>query len=260
MIFMNIDRQGRQIEMCSIITDKEWSNRHLYDGEDWIEGYWRSRNHPHRSFLVERICKFSPNSVLEIGCACGPNLYHIAKKFPDAEVRGIDINPIAVEKGNEYFQQGAISNVKLEVGKAQELKQFADKSFDVVFTDAVLIYISPDEIKQVVKEIFRIGRVLVLNEWHTFNKWLALLLHKYYHLRLKIDEHLFSRQLFRTLNISFKPKSVSLGLFVGHWVRDYKALFEEFVPKEKVNITKLPKGLWDDKGWQRWGAIIEVVG
>ena len=29
MIFMNINRQRRQIEMRSIITDKEWFNRHF---------------------------------------------------------------------------------------------------------------------------------------------------------------------------------------------------------------------------------------
>lgn len=242
--------------MRSILTDKEWFNRHLYDGEGWIESCWRSRDHPHRSFLVERICKFSPNSVLEIGCACGPNLYHIAKKFPEAEVRGIDINPMAVQKGNEWFKEEGISNVELEVGEAQELKQFGDKRFDVVFTDAVLIYVSPDEIKQVVKEMLRIGRVIVLNEWHCFNKWLASLLNRYWYLKLK---YLLSRQRFRTLNCSFKPKSASLGLFVGHWVRDYRTLFEEFVPKEKISITKLPKELWNDKSWQRWGAIIEVV-
>jgi len=247
------------MEMRSIITDKEWSTRHLYD-ESWIEGCWKSRNHPHRSFLVERICKFSPNSVLEIGCACGPNLYHIAKKFPDAEVRGIDVNSMAVQKGNEWFKRESLSNVKLEVGKAQELEQIAARSFDVVFTDAVLIYISPDEIKQVVKEMLRIGRVLVLNEWHPFNKCLALLLHKYCYFKLKSEKYLPSRRRFRTLNCSFEPKSASLGLFVGHWVRDYRALFKEFVPKEKIFITKVPKGLWNDKGWQRWGAIIEVVG
>ena len=42
--------------------------------------------------------------------------------------------------------------------------------------------------------------------------------------------------------------------------RDYRTLFEEFVPKEKIFITKLPKELWNDKNWQRWGAVIEVVG
>jgi len=163
---------------------------------------------------------------------------------------------MAVQKGNEWFKQEGISNVQLEVGKAQELKRFADKSFDVVFTDAVLIYISPDEIKQIAKEMLRIGRVMVLNEWHCFNKGLALLLHRYCYLKLR---YLLSRQQFRTLNCSFKPKSASLGLFVGHWVRDYMALFKGFVPKEKIFITKVPKGLWNDKGWQRWGAIIESL-
>ena len=153
-------------------------------------------------------------------------------------MRERDINPIAVQKGNKWFKKQGISNVKLEVGKAQELYRFADKSFDVVFTDAVLIYISPDEIKHIVKEMLRIGRVIVLNEWHIFNKWLALLLHKYRYFKLK---YLLSRQRFRTLNCSFKPKSASLGLFVGHWVRDCRTLFEEFVPKEKVNITELPR-------------------
>jgi hypothetical protein len=46
---------------------------------------------------------------------------------------------------------------------------------------------------------------------------------------------------------------------VGHWVRDYRILFKEFVPKENIRITKLPKEMWDDKGWQTWGAIIETA-
>lgn len=233
--------------MRSILTDKEWATRHLYEGEEWIEGYWNSRDHPHRSFLVEKICKYYPiHSALEIGCASGPNLFHIAKRFPDAEIRGIDINPMAVQKGNEWFRQEDISNVKLEVGKAQDLSRFADKSFDVVFTDAVLIYVSPKEIKQVAKEMLRIGRVSVLCEWHIFNMWLALLLNGYYCLRLKTE--------------AFKFKSDSLGFFAGHWARDYRALFRKFVPKEKIRITKLPRQLWNDKDWQRWGAIIEVAG
>jgi ubiquinone/menaquinone biosynthesis C-methylase UbiE len=246
--------------MCSLLTDKEWATRHIFEGEGWIEGYWKSRDHPHRSFLIEKICKYSPiRSILEIGCASGPNLYLIAEKLPNAEIRGVEINPMAVQKGNEWFRRKGISNVKLEVGKAQELSRFSDKSFDVVFTDAVLIYISPDEIKKVIKEMLRIGRVIVLFEWHSFNKWFASLLHVYHFFRLKIGKYILPRQRFRTAISSFKPKSASLGLFVGHWVRDYKTLFEEFVQKERIRITKLPKELWNDRGWQRWGAIIEIT-
>lgn len=215
------------------LGEKYWATRHLRKGDDWgnenndwVRGYWDSRDHSHRSFLIDRICKFSPFSILEIGCNCGPNLYLLAKKFPDAEIMGIDINSMAVQKGNEWFTQEGISNVKLLVGKADNLRQFQNKSFDVVFSDAVLIYIGPDKIKKVIEEMLRVTRkALIFLEWHCFNS-----------------------------------RSNPLGLFVGHWVRDYKTLFEEFVPKEKINITKLPKELWNDKGWQRWGAIIEVVG
>ena len=231
--------------MRSILTDKEWATRHVYD-ENWIEAYWNSRDHPHRTFLAEKIGKFSPlRSILEIGCASGPNLYNIARKFPDADLRGIDINPMAVQKGNEWLRQEGISNVKLEVGRVQELSKFADKSFDVVFTDAVLIYISPSEIEEAVKEILRISRAVVLCEWQLFSAWLALLLNAYYGLRLKSE--------------AFKSKSASHGFFVGHWVRDYRILFKKFVPKENICISKLPKEMWDDKGWQTWGAIIEIV-
>jgi SAM-dependent methyltransferase len=241
--------------MPKIITDKEWATRHLHD-ENWAEDYWKSRNDPHRLFLVEKISKYSPiKNVLEIGCASGPNLYLIAKKFPEADIRGIDISPVAIQKGNTWFKQEGFSNVKLEVGKAQDLERFADKTFDVVFTDAVLIYISPDEIKQTIKEMLRIGRVIILNEWHTFNKWRAFLLNTLYYFK----SNLIARQQFKNIKLSIRSKT-SLGLFVGHWARDYRTLFQEFVPKERIHITKLPNGLWNDKKWQRWGALIEVVG
>ena len=242
------------MKMHRIITDEEWTTRHLSE-ENWAENYWKSRDDPHRLFLIEKICKYAPlNRILEVGCASGPNLYHVAKRFPEADVRGIDISPVAAQKGNEWFKQAGLLNVKLEVGKAQDLKQFADKSFDVVFTDAVLIYISPNKIKQTVREMLRISRVVVLNEWHTFNKWRAFILNSLYYFK----SILFARQQFKTIKFSIISKT-SLGLFVGHWARDYRMLFEEFVPKKSVYITKLPNKLWDDKNWQKWGAIIEVV-
>jgi ubiquinone/menaquinone biosynthesis C-methylase UbiE len=214
------------------LEEKYWATRHLRKGDDWgnekndwIRGYWDSRNHSHRSFLMERIFKFSPSSILEIGCNCGPNLYILAKKFPDAEIKGIDINPMAVQKGNEWFTQEDISNVKLLVGKADDLLKFQDKSFDVVFTDAVLIYIGPDKIKKVLEEMLRVTRKgLIFLEWHCFNS-----------------------------------ESNPLGVYVGHWMRDYVTLLKEFIPENKIKVVKMPEELWPDQNWQRWGAVVEVV-
>jgi len=222
------------------VREREWATRHLRKGErerddwgkesdDWIKAYWNSRDHSHRHFLIERISKYSPNSILEIGCNCGPNLYLLAKKFPNAKIMGIDINPMAVQKGNEWLAQEGISNVKLLEGKAGELGQFQDKSFDVVFTDAVLIYIGPDKIKEVMKEVIRITcQALFLMEWHRFE-----LEHK--------DPY-------------------GLGVYHrGCWRRNYVDLLKQIVQEEQIRVTKIPKDTWPDKNWEEVGAVIEVA-
>jgi len=219
--------------------EKEWATRHLRKSKgddwgngssDWIKGYWNSVNHPHRPFLIEAISKFDPSSILEIGCNCGPNLYLLAKKFPAADIRGIDINPEAIQKGNEWFAQESITNVKLLAGKADELGQLQDKSSDVVFTDAVLIYVGPDKIQKVVHEMLRVAcRGLILVEWHCFEP---------YH-----------------------NDPNGLGIYYeGYWKRDYVALLKNnWVREEQIHLTKITEDIWPDKNWKEVGGIIEVV-
>lgn len=220
--------------------EKEWATRHLREcererddwgkgGGDWIKSYRDSLDHPHRSVLVETISRFNPSSILEIGCNCGPNLYLLAKKFSDAEIRGIDINPITVQEGSEWFAQEGIPNVEISVGKADELEQFPDNFFDVVFTDAVLIYVGPDKIEKIMREMIRITRkALILVEWHNFKPN-----HK--------DSHVF-------------------GIYhLGCWKRDYMSLLKCFLPEENIHITKITEKVWHGKNWKDTGAIIEIT-
>lgn len=218
------------------VKERQWATRHLRKGErrrdDWgkgsndgIKGYRDSRNHLHRPFLIEAISKFNPSSILEIGCNCGPNLYLLAKKFPDAEIIGIDINPVAVQKGNEWFAQEGISNIKLLESKADELEQFHDKSFDVVFTWAVLILVRLDKIKEVMKEMIRITRKRLI-----------------------------------ILEMYGKDKNKGLGFYHGiYWKRDYVALLRQFIPdfpEDKIHITKFPEDLWNPGGG---GTLVEFI-
>ncbi len=166
--------------------------------------------------MVEKISSFQPDSILEIGCGYGSNLFWLAKKIPSAKVRGIDINPKEVEIGNEFLTKRNISNVKLLVGKADKLDQFKDKSFDVVLTDAVLMYIGPDKIKKVIKEMARIAKkALILVEWHNINSGK----------KGQYDPHL------------------------GLWKRDYSKLLNNLFPINKINFIKIDKNLWpNEKG------------
>lgn len=142
---------------------------------------------------------------------------------------GIDINPVAIQKGNEWLAQEGISNVRLVAGRADELQAIPDKSFDIVFTDALLLYIGPDKITKVVKEMIRIARrALIFLEWHYFE--------------------------------SGQKDPRGLGVyFRGNWKRDYGALLRQFVGEERIHLTKIAKDIWPDKNWSEVGAVIEVI-
>jgi len=243
----------------TIITDKEWADSHIYNKDSWKDELRDALEHPHRSVLLDKISLHAPFShILEIGCGYGSNLYYIAQKFPKTELRGIDINPMAVKHGNIFFKEKGISNVQLSIGEAQNLKKFQDKYFDIILTDAVLIYISPEEITPLVREMLRVAKVLVLTEWHCFNTFIAAGTDKYYCFKLKYETRKFKGENMNFLSCLFKPKYAQLGFYTGHWTRDYFTLMKTFVPREHINITKLPKECWNDKRWRKWGAIIEV--
>ena len=199
-----------------------WRYRHIYK-RGWAEGYISSNSfsHPHRQLLIERIFANAPfTDVLEIGCASGPNLYLLAKKFPHSRFVGVDINPDAIRKGNIFFEQQGIRNVSLFVGKADELERFPDKSFDVVLTDAVLMYVGPDKIKKVATEIQRVARkAIILVEHHS-----------------KQENDLGSH----------KEK---------WWIRNYTKLFQPF--SNQINTTKIPPEVWGGN-WGKFGYVIEV--
>ena len=215
------------------IQERYWRKRHLLkrsdwqDGEDWVMGYWNSKSHPHRQFLMEKISRYFPlRNVLEIGSNCGPNLYLLAKKSPQVKLVGIDINREAINIGKRFFTQEGISNIELLIGKADTLYQFSDKSFDLVFCDAILIYIGPDKIKEIMKEIIRVSRkAIILVEWHEDSK----------------EDH------------------NGLGVYhFGHWKRNYVNLLKQFVGEDQIYTTKIPEELWPGKHWQKLGYLVEV--
>lgn len=138
------------------MNEKDWEFRR--DGE-MVKGYWESRFHPHRDLIVERLKDFEPfDSVLEIGSNVGPNLFRIQQKYPLVKLTGMDINMEAVVEGKKFLPE-----VEFVRGNVRELP-FKNKMFDVVISDAVLIYISHNEFRQVIEEMLRVvkrGMILV---------------------------------------------------------------------------------------------------
>ena len=199
-----------------------WGFRHLFD-RSWAEKYISEESiyHPHRKILIEKVSSYLPfESVLEVGCSSGPNLYLLAKRFPEVQLYGLDINKKAIKTGQKFFQKERISNVFLRWGKVDNLQNFQAKSIDIIISDATLIYAGPDRINQVIKEMLRTARkALILCEQHS---------------------------------------ELSPSLYKDRWIHNYKFLFQKFVPSERIKITKFLPGLWVGD-WEKFGHIIEVV-
>lgn len=205
--------------------ENKWAGKPI--GE--IRKSFNNLDHPHRQLIVDAVMSFQPVSkILEIGCGYGPNLYWIAKQLPDTQLIGLDINSASIEEGHQFFLDNGISNVKLICGKADELYRFGDKSFDIVFTDALLIYIGPDKIRNIISEFLRITRrALILVEWHSED-------------------------------IRTDPDGLGV-YYLGCWKRNYINLLKQFVNDSQIKVTKIPDHLWPDRNWQSSGFIVEVT-
>ena len=145
-----------------------WQTRHLYK-RNWASGYLDTVNHTHRTQIVEACKLFEANSLLEVGCASGANLLRIRQDFPFMNLIGVDINYNAISIAKQYFKDLGDERVDFIVGKASSLVEFEDCSVDLVLVDALLMFIAPDCIENVISELCRVSsKGIILNEYHLY--------------------------------------------------------------------------------------------
>ena len=137
-----------------LIGDKSdeiyWRYKSFFNS-DWRNGYLdlNTDTHPHRKLLLNKLTHLNLiNSILEVGCANGINLRMINKKIPGIELEGFDINKKALSEGVNILKRENISNITLKHQSAKNLGSYDTGQFDVVFCDAVLMYIGPNNINQ----------------------------------------------------------------------------------------------------------------
>ena len=134
---------------------RDWEVR----GSNWVEDYKKSINHPHREYLVDILHAHPCESLLEVGANAGPNLHLFHEEFPKMNLAGIDASRLAA-----FY--GSTDEVPIRVGNVLKIP-YADKSFDCVLADAVLMYVPPEEIRDAMREICRVAKKhVILVEWH----------------------------------------------------------------------------------------------
>lgn len=97
------------------------------------------------------------NNVLEVGCNVGIQLL-ILNNLGYKNLYGIEISEHAIDKSKEITKGKGIYIIK---GSALDIP-YKYSFFDLVFTNGVLIHISPDDINQVLDEIYRSTKRYIL--------------------------------------------------------------------------------------------------
>ena len=123
----------------------------LYDPFTWLMGVPRV----HRR-LVELAGVEPGHRVLEIGCGTGNLALRAQRMHPDAEVVGIDPDPLALERARRKADRAGLS-VRWDRGKAGELP-YPDGSVDRVLSAFMFHHLDDAEKKSALAEVRRVLR------------------------------------------------------------------------------------------------------
>lgn len=118
--------------------------------------------------------------VLDLGCGLGQVDIYLAKKY-DVQISGVDCASYLIDQANNRLQKslpelkGQVTFSLLE--KINSLKEFANNSFDLVFSKEVFYHV-PEKIKQeYLHEIYRVlkpGGIILIADWGKKDFSLAL--------------------------------------------------------------------------------------
>jgi SAM-dependent methyltransferase len=141
-----------------------WKRRLLYadprvywtlrGGDDYFREQEGQRARSERSeWIAGRVASYRPTSILEVGCGYGKQLRAIRQCW-DAPMVGIDFSPTQIGRAKDYLD--GLDRISLVLGSGAELP-FADGSFDLVLTSAVILHNPPEVAERIRREVIRVS-------------------------------------------------------------------------------------------------------
>jgi SAM-dependent methyltransferase len=105
-------------------------------------------------WLAERVARYRPGSILEVGCGYGKQLRAL-RGLLDVPLVGLDFSPTQLRRARGYL--GGLERIDLVLGSGQTLP-FADGAFDLVLTSAVILHNPPAAAERIRREVLRVAR------------------------------------------------------------------------------------------------------
>jgi spore coat polysaccharide biosynthesis protein SpsF len=126
-------------------------------GDEYISRNKLEEMAPARLTLFSKILARTRNvnSVLEFGANIGTNLYAIHQLLPKAEIKAVEINPVAAKTLKSYqWIDSAI--------EGSFTSQDFNNEADLTFTSGVLIHLNPDMLPKAYENLYKGSRKYIL--------------------------------------------------------------------------------------------------
>jgi SAM-dependent methyltransferase len=142
-----------------------WKRRLLYGDarKYWIlrggDDYFREQEGQEAralraEWVAERVATYRPESILEVGCGYGRVLRELEACL-DVPITGVDFSPTQLQKAHQFLPNS--SRTALILARGERLP-FADQSFDMVLTSAVILHNPPAAAEAIRREVLRVAR------------------------------------------------------------------------------------------------------
>ena len=112
----------------------------------------------------------SYRTILDAGCGSGVFSFELAKRHPEAQVTGVELEPELVARANEIARRAHLANCRFQQGDVTKLD--FDDEFDLVTATEVLEHVSDPEL--VLTEMARVARGYLLVSVPREPLWRAL--------------------------------------------------------------------------------------
>jgi len=148
---------------------REWSYRYqwLYDSISKVAAITVGGDYKFRRLFLRDLTITADTKVLDLCCGSG-QATEILVQFSQ-DVTGLDASPLSLARAKKNVPQAQYIQAF-----AEEIP-FSDRSFDLVLTNTAMHEMQPDQLQQILKEVYRvlkIGGTLAIVDFHKSNHWL----------------------------------------------------------------------------------------
>ena len=144
-----------------------WARSRGPTHQAWITNYQQSTTSRHRDVIAAIVRELQPETLLEVGCHCVPNLIRLAAELPQLEMLGLDANTEAIQAGRQWVEaRGYRDRIQLNVGRVpDQTVSLPSGAVDVVLSCYTLAYIAPPDLDMVLYDLGRLAtRAVILAE------------------------------------------------------------------------------------------------